>query len=71
MAHLLKDSLDGAAAELLPVLDLPGELRIRTVTGYLDEVAAMLSADRFAGSGTGTDLRSRIAEFCTSGAGAG
>lgn len=71
MAYLLKDSLDGAAAELLPVLDLPGELRIRTVTGYLDEVAAMLSADRFAGSGTGTDLRSRIAEFCTSGAGAG
>lgn len=71
MAHLLKDSLDGAAEELLPVLRLPGELRIRTVTGYLSEVAAMLAASRFAGSGTGTELRSQITEFCTSGAGAG
>lgn len=64
MAHLQKDELDGAAAELLPVLDLPAEQRIRTVTGYLDEVAAMLAAGRFAGSGTGTELRGRISEFC-------
>lgn len=69
MAHLLKDSLDGAAAELFPVLDLPDEQRIRTVTGYLIEVAAMLASGRFVGSGTGTELRSRITEFCASGAG--
>lgn len=71
MAHLLKDSLDGATAELLPVLDLPNEARIRTVTGYLDEVAVMLAFGRFADSGTGSELRDRIAEFCASGAGAG
>jgi hypothetical protein len=63
MAHLLKNSLDGAAAELAPVLKLPPELRIQTVTGYLDEVGAMLAAPRFAGSSLGAGLRQQISEF--------
>jgi hypothetical protein len=63
MAHLLKNSLDGAAAELAPVLKLTAELRIQTVTGYLDEVGAMLAAPRFAGSSLGAGLRQQISAF--------
>jgi hypothetical protein len=63
MAYLLKDSLDGAAAQLAPVLGLPPELRIQTVTGYLDEVSAILAEPRFAGSSLGAGLRQQIGEF--------
>ena len=66
MAYLLKDSLDGAAAELGAVLGLPPELRIQTVTGYLEEAAAMLAEPRFAGSSLGAGLRGQISEFCSS-----
>ena len=63
MAYLLKNSLDGAAAQLAPVLQLPPEVRIQTVTGYLDEIGAMLAAPRFDGSALGTGLRQQISEF--------
>jgi hypothetical protein len=63
MAYLLKNSLDGAAAQLAPVLELPPEMRIQTVTGYLDEIGAMLAAPRFAGSSLGAGLRLQISEF--------
>jgi hypothetical protein len=63
IAYLLKNSLDGAAAELAPVLELPPELRIQTVTGYLDEIGAMLAAPRFADSNLGSGLRQQITEF--------
>ena len=63
MAYLLKNSVDGAAAELTPVLELPSELRIQTVTGYLDEVDVMLAAPRFADSSLGAWLRQQISEF--------
>ena len=63
MAYLMKDSLDGAAAQLAPVLELPPELRIQTVTGYLDEISAMLAAPRFSDSPAGATLRLQISEF--------
>jgi hypothetical protein len=63
MAYLLKNSLDGAAAQLAPVLELPPELRIQTVTGYLDEIGEMLAAPRFDGSALGVGLRRQIVEF--------
>jgi len=63
MAHLLKNSIDGAAAQLAPELELPPELRIQTVTGYLDEIGTMLAAPRFADSGLGAGLRHQISEF--------
>jgi hypothetical protein len=63
MAYLLKDSLDGAAAQLAPVLELLPELRIQTVTGYLDEVSTMLVEPRFASSSLGDGLRQQISEF--------
>jgi hypothetical protein len=56
MAHLLKDSLDGAAGQLAPVMELPPDERIRTVTGYLDEISVMIRARRFAGSAAAVEL---------------
>lgn len=67
MAHLLKDSLDGAAGQLAPVLELPPDHRIRTVTGYLDEISGMIRARRFAGSALAAQLGERISEFNAAG----
>lgn len=71
MAYLLKDSLDGAAEQLAPVLELPPGQRIRTVTGDLEEAGAMLDDRRFTGSSTGAALRKRITEFISAAAGGG
>jgi len=35
----------------------------QTVTGYLDEIGAMLAAPRFADSSLGSGLRQQITEF--------
>ena len=45
------------------MLELPPELRIQTVTGYLDEIDAMLTVPRFADSSLGSGLRQQISEF--------
>jgi hypothetical protein len=66
MAHLMKNSLDGAAEQLGPVLGLPPDQRIRTVTGYLDEVSAMIRA-RFAGSPLAARLDEEIRQFTAAG----
>jgi len=63
MAYLLKNSLDDAAGQLAPVLDLPPDQRISTVTGYLDEISGMLRAQRFAGSPLAVRLGEQIRDF--------
>jgi hypothetical protein len=63
MAYLILDSLDGAAAQLAPVLELAPEMRIDTITGYLRTLDQMLSQPRFAGSGQATVLRQQIGGF--------
>jgi len=68
MAHLLKDSLDGAAGQLGPVLELPPDQRISTVTGYLDQVSGMLQTPRFDGSPLAVQLSEQIREFTSAGA---
>jgi hypothetical protein len=68
MAWLLKDSVDGAAEQLAPVLRLPGSQRIQTVTGYLEETATMLADHRFADSAAGAALRDQITSFATASA---
>ena len=67
MAHLLKDSLDGAAGQLGPVLELPPDQRISTVTGYLDEISGMLRTRRFGGSPLAAGLGEQIREFTAAG----
>ncbi|HEY1821425.1 MAG TPA: helix-turn-helix domain-containing protein [Trebonia sp.] len=66
LAYLLKDSLDGAASQLAPVLGLAPELRIQTVTGWMEEVSAALADPRFSGSALGAGLRQQVREFCSS-----
>ena len=63
MAYLMMDSLDGAAAQIAPMLELPPELRINTVTGYLANLEQMLSHARFADSHLAAELRQQIREF--------
>ena len=63
MAYVLKNSLDGAAVQLAPVLELSPELRIQTVTGYRDEIGEMLAAPRFDDSALSVGLRQQIVEF--------
>jgi hypothetical protein len=63
MAYLMLNSLDGATAQIAPVLDLAPEMRIGTVTGYLRTLDQMLSESRFAGSGQATALRRQVSDF--------
>jgi hypothetical protein len=63
IAYLMKDSLDGAAEQITPVLDLPEELRISTVTGYLRQLDAMLREPRFAKSNLAIELSEKIRSF--------
>ena len=63
MAYLMLDSLDGAAAQIAPVLELAPEMRIDTVTGYLRTLDQMLSQPRFAGSALAAALRQQIGDF--------
>ena len=63
MAHLMKNSLDGAAEEVIPVLDLHPNLRIETVTGYLRDLDQLLDQPRFSGSKAAAELREQIREF--------
>jgi hypothetical protein len=63
MAYLMMGSLGGAAAQISPVLELAPELRINTVTGYLESLGSMLGQPRYAGSGLAVRLREQIREF--------
>jgi hypothetical protein len=63
IAHLLQDSLDGAAEQVTPVLDLAPELRITTVTGWLRDLNAQLAQPRFASSSIAASLRPQIRDF--------
>jgi hypothetical protein len=63
IAYVMKDSLDRAAQHIAPVLDLPQELRISTVTGYLRKLENLLAQSRFAKSETAIDLTHHIRDF--------
>ena len=63
MAYLMMGSVDGAAAEIAPMLELAPELRIGTVTGYLANLDRMLGQRRFADSRLAAELRQQIREF--------
>jgi hypothetical protein len=63
MAHLMKNALDAAAEEVLPVLDLHPNIRIDTVTGYLRDLDRLLDQPRFSGSKVAPELREQIREF--------
>jgi hypothetical protein len=60
---MMMDSLDGAVAQIAPALELAPELRIHTVTGYLENLQRMLCQPRFADSSLAAGLRQQIREF--------
>jgi hypothetical protein len=66
IAYLMKDSLDGAAYQIAPVLDLPKELRVSTVTGYLQKLRSLLAQPRFSKSETVARLTFQIRDFISS-----
>lgn len=63
IAHLLQNELDGAAEAVTPMLALPPEFRIATVTGWLADLDRRLSAKHFASSPIAADLRQQIRDF--------
>lgn len=63
VANLMQGSLDGAAEQVTPVLSLPPEMRIATVTGWMKDLDRQLTQLRFAASPIGTDLRRQIRDF--------
>ncbi len=63
IAHLFQGSLDGAAEQVAPVLALPPDMRITTVTGWLADLDQELARPRFAASRITASLRQEIREF--------
>ena len=63
IAYLLKGSLDAAIDEVAPVLALPPELRISTVTAYLEKLDRQLREPRYQGDSDVAKLRERIRDF--------
>lgn len=63
IARVRTDALDGAAEEVTPVLALPPEFRIQTVTGWLDDLRRRLAAYRYAGSPVAASLQEQIRQF--------
>jgi hypothetical protein len=63
IAHVMKGSLDGAAEEIAPMLTLAPELRMATITGYLETMDVRLRQRRFRHSSPARRLREQIQEF--------
>jgi hypothetical protein len=63
IACVLKDEPDGAVELVRPVLALPPDLRIATVTGWLADLDRHLGADRYTTVREAEDLRHQIHDF--------
>lgn len=66
IAYLMKGSLEEAACQVAPVLVLPSELRISTVTGYLRKLGGLLAEPRFANNDIAGSLSIQIRDFISS-----
>jgi len=63
IAHLLNGSLDGAVAEVEPVLALPPGMRVATVTAYTERLRRSLEQPRYNGAAGVRELIERLARF--------
>ena len=63
IAHLLNGSLDGAVAEVEPVLALPPGMRVATVTAYTERLRRRLEHPRYNGAAGVRELGERLAQF--------
>jgi hypothetical protein len=65
IARIRTGALDGAAEEIAPVLELPPQFRIATVTGWLDDLRRRLGGYQYLGSPLAASLRDQILQFTT------
>jgi hypothetical protein len=63
LAHLMLGSVDGAAEQIGPVLELPNEYRVVTLTEHMATVHRLLEQPRFRDARGATQLQDRIATF--------
>jgi hypothetical protein len=63
IAHLLNGSLDGAVAEVEPVLALPPGMRVATVTAYTERLRRRLDHPRYNGAAGVRELSERLVQF--------
>jgi hypothetical protein len=59
----MNGSVDGAAAEIEPVLALPSSMRVATVTAYTERFRRRLGNPRFDGAAGVPELAQRLAQF--------
>ncbi len=64
-AHVRAGQIDGAAEAARPVLDLPPERRLATLTERLKPLTRVLDRPALRGSTLAGSLRTEIAEYCT------
>jgi hypothetical protein len=63
IAHVDRGDLDAAIDTIVPVLDIPPDLRVATVTAYTDNLARRLNDPRLRRARAVAALRSQIREF--------
>jgi hypothetical protein len=63
VAHLMLASVDGAAEQIGPVLELPHEYRVATLMEHVAAVDSLLRQPGFQGAREAVRLRDRITEF--------
>jgi hypothetical protein len=63
IAHLQEGQLDGMAEDIGPVLAMPPDMRIATVTGWLNDLDTELRIGRHASCALASSLRHQIRDF--------
>jgi hypothetical protein len=63
IAYIIKGDLDGVTKELAPVLSLPPDYRMATITGYTAQIEQRLRQRRFKGNVIATEIRDQIHDF--------
>jgi hypothetical protein len=66
IAHLILGSVDGASKQIAPVLELPSDFRLATLTEHMTTMNGLLRGRPFRGAPEAAELRDRIAEFTRS-----
>ena len=66
IAHVRNGEAEGAAGEIAPVLSLPAEYRVVTLTDRLLYVNQLLRGPRYRNSSAAANLSATIAQFCAS-----
>jgi hypothetical protein len=63
IAHIMRDDLDGALKEFIPVRTLAPEFRMATITGYTVQMDKRLQQRRFQHNGIAAQIREQIRDF--------